>query len=291
MKKVLTHIMAVVALISMLFTASCTKVENPGALGVESEVTFSISAPDFITRAYGDGSTAKNLTVAVYDGNNNYLENASTTETLENKAATVTLSLVKGKAYKIVFWAYKKSEGVYTSPYTFNTETAKLTVDYTGVTANNENLDAFYFVKEYTAYGAKTEQIKIKLTRPFAQLNVAAAESTVTQTGVTVSRVYSEMNMITGKVSKPVDVTFQEADTPAKASQILVGYENYQWLSMNYLLVEDDQMVVDVTLTTKSNEVTSGTCYSSVPVQRNYRTNIVINNEVETNKTIERIID
>lgn len=285
MKKVLTHIMAVVALISMLFTASCTKVENPGALGVESEVTFSISAPDFITRAYGDGSTVKKLTVAVYDGNNNYLENASTTETLENKAATVTLSLVKGKAYKIVFWAQAED-----APYEFNPTKKTMTVDYLEAESNDENRDAFYFVKEYTANGAKTEPVK--LTRPFAQLNVAAAESTVTKTGVTVSRLYSKINMLTGEVSNPVNnVTFTLATTPATNQQTLVGYENYQWLSMNYLLVEDDQMVVDVTLTTKSNEVTSGTCYSSVPVQRNYRTNIVINNEVETNKTIERIID
>lgn len=272
MKKFLTNIIAVIGILSILFTASCSRVENPDLQGMESEVTFSVTTPDLLTRANnGDGTQATDLTVAVFDQNNAPL--FTETATMENKSATVTLSLVNGMEYNIVFWAQSDCQA-----YSFDTNDGSLSIDYSEATANNEKMDAFWAVKNYTVQGAKSETVT--LTRPFAQLNIAAKDGdkaaasgvVVTKTSVTVKQVFSQMNLLSGEVYNPQDVTFTEDFTPASAQQTLEGYENYQWLSMNYLLV-NEKALVDIELTTDCSNVSPKT-FTYIPVQRNYRTNI-----------------
>ena len=122
-----------IATMMMLFATSCQRVENPNAIGVESEVTFSIQTPELMTRAdYGDGTTATDLTVAVYNGEAFLFQQKAK---MENKQANVKLSLVNGMTYNIVFWAQNAN-----APYEFTPESHTMVVDYSAVAANNENI-------------------------------------------------------------------------------------------------------------------------------------------------------
>ena len=62
--------------------------------------------------------------------------------------------------------------------------------------------------------------------------------------------------------------------TPMENGQELQGYEDYSWLSMNYILV-DGQTTVTATMGTDNQNVTRS--WTFIPLQRNYRTNILGN--------------
>lgn len=283
------YFLLVTAVIATLFIASCSKVENPSALGVESEVTFSLQTPEIQTRTIGDGAGVNELMVAVYkDGQ--HLSSLDRTVSVSGGTAKVSLKLVNGINYKIVFWAYKK-EG---APYTFDKTNHTLAVNYTGVVANNEGLDAFYLMKEYTPAGAATEVVTLR--RPFAQLNIATTETdynaaidagvNVTATSVTVKQVYTQMDMLTGAVSEPKDVTFNKADILSET--LNVGSVACKWLSMNYLLV-DEQEAVDVTMTTYDTNVGEKP-FPNIPVKRNHRT-IIYGDLLTSNIGFDVVID
>lgn len=271
MKKILIALYAIVAI---LLVASCQRIENPSAPGAESEVTFNVQGPDFMTRAYGDGTTADKLTVAVYDEQGNYLQGLDKEVDMENKHANISLTLVNGMTYKIVFWA--QADG---APYTFDKGGKTLTVNYENALANDEERDAFYGVVEHTADGPKTLDVTLK--RPFAQLNIATSDwdaaqnsgISLTQSKLTVSSVNTKMNMLTGEIitdqnATLADVEFGFANIP---SEELSGYQSYQWLAVNYLLVNEEELV-DVIFETDASATQTPKPITNVPVKRNYRT-------------------
>ena len=254
-------------------------------------ITFNISTPEMGTRAYSDGKTATDLTVAVYQGGE-YRESLTQTATLQGGVTTVSLPLVTGVTYDIVFWAQADD-----APYSFDANSGKVSVNYTNVEANNENLDAFYANKlGYTVEGAKSETIY--LTRPFAQLNVATLDYAlaagsgieITQTAIEVEGVYTSFNLLDkdGKVEgNTTTITLSKASTPSAEKQKLTGYEEYTWLSMNYLLV-DAKTTVRAKMETNESAVTRE--WFNIPVQRNYRTNI-LGNILTTTTDFKVIID
>jgi hypothetical protein len=58
----------------------------------------------------------------------------------------------------------------YTVTFADEIANAKMEVNYTGIKSNDETLDAFYAVKQFTVNGAQTETVELR--RPFAQLNI-----------------------------------------------------------------------------------------------------------------------
>jgi hypothetical protein len=193
---------------------------------------------------------------------------------------TVNLVLLKGMTYNIVFWADCDER------YVYNEATKVVTVDY--VNANDEKRDAFYkFVATFDPATATSEDTNIVLTRPFAQLNAAVSESYMTAVNnskveLTTSTVeleaYTSLNIATGVVDGKQNIKFTEKDMPK------TDFNGYTLLSMNYILVPQDvvnaKMVSDVEFTFKANKnggesAFSGTKYFSVPLKRNYRTNIL----------------
>ena len=285
------YFLSLVAMAAMIFLSGCNKNEDFYISENGDMVTFNIATPEMGTRAFSDGSTATNLTVAVYQGGQ-YRE-ALTQNVTINGSAQVSLPLVTGVTYDIVFWAYATG-----APYTFNPENGIVSVNYNGVTANNENLDAFYANKlGYTVQGPKTETIK--LTRPFAQLNVAtldydlAANSgiAITQTAIEVEGVYTSFNLRNAEgaidANTATTITLGLNNTPKAQSEVLSGYETYSWLSMNYLLVNEKTTVRAKMATNNGNVVRE---WFNIPVQRNYRTNI-LGNILTTTTDFNVVID
>ena len=270
--------------VAVLFTTSCAKedISSSIANGETVEVTFTANLPELGTRTYGDGLTANNLKYYVYE------QNADGTRTLLPQlcnedgvyikgSTTVNLALIKGMTYTITFWAANEN-----APYDFNGQT--VTIDYSEVTANNENLDAFYGTKEFNP--SVDTDTNVELRRPFAQLNAIATDfGLVKQSGINVltrSEVtvqgYNTLNLLNGKVSGDLqDITFDIAAIPNGTVT-----DTNAHLAMNYVLVNAKELVnatfkfygkhnAEETDEMKLAENT----YTNIPLQRNYKTNII----------------
>ncbi len=273
MKKVFFAFLAIGA----MTLASCSNEDmDVKPAGAEGTVTFTASLPASVqSRDYSDGQTAKNLTYAIYEAGQGDAEQTpliTGTATFNNLKATVTTTLATGKTYDIIFWAQADN-----APYAFDTAKKTVTATYDGITANNESLDAFFWAeKDLTVTGPVSKTIT--LTRPFAQVNVgtndfALAEKaglTVTQSSLSFStNVANAINLYSGAVSGEAEVTFGLANIPAGET---FPVANYDYLAMAYVLVAAEKQTLDVTLATDGTP--NKPVFASVPVQRNYRTNI-----------------
>ena len=295
-KKLLIAMSAII----MLFATSCQNDFDPGIdTGKEALVSFTISTPEMVTRAYGDGETATVLQYAVYQKNaqNELVEIEKLTKSIENQNAetitgstTVKLNLLTGDTYSIIFWAAAES-----APYTVDFENQTMTVNYTNAKCNDEARDAFYACKEFTVNGAQS--VNVELTRPFAQLNIGTKDYAdaanvgfvPTQSKVKVENVYSTLNLATGKVGDEETVTFAYADIN-KSEDFPVNKDVYDYLAMNYLLVGNDKEPVNIEFTCTDGTKSKTRTVGSVPLQRNYRTNIygnILTSDVDVNVDIE----
>jgi hypothetical protein len=263
----------------------------------QQTVMLSAQLPGNLSRAFGDGTTAKNLQCAVYE------KGATTplavygdtttigTATFNGLSANVKLYLAQGKSYDIVFWASATG-----SPYKFNHRNQTVVASYDENTiSSDENLDAFYASTNLTV-SATTTTASVELKRPFAQLNIgtndfdaaAAAGFAVTKAAVKVSGVSNTFDLLKGTVGEAsTDVTFNLGALPGTTETFPV--DGYKYLAMNYVLVGSDNATTDVTLTLADENNTLVSSYTGVPVKANYRTNIfgaLITNSVDHDVTI-----
>lgn len=251
--------------------------------GEKVAVTFTAELPGTVTKAIGDGLTAKNLSVAVYDDASNaagtHIVALDKTAVFEALHTTVEYSLVKGKTYHFIFWA--QAEG---APYTFNPETKKVAINYTGA-ANDEKRDAFYAVKTLKVTGPATEPVQ--LHRPFAQVNFGTSDSaSATDAGVTptaslftATDAASSFDVFAGEGTDPVRVSFTEATLPAEQLTLKDG-TSYTYLAMNYFIPAgklNETHVSNLSATFKGATDDVVISVPSAKVQANYRTNIVGN--------------
>ena len=285
-KKILFGMMSA---FTMLFATSCENEFNLGVIADETaQVSFNVGTPEIATRAFSDGTTATKLQYAVYDAEGNELTDLTVTDGEIHGSTTVNLQLTTGNTYSVIFWAAAED-----APYTVDFATKEMTVDYTAAVSNDEVRDAFYKYHTFTVTGAQTETIELK--RPFAQLNIgtndftasAIAGYTPTHSAAVVKNIYSTLNLVNGDVSDETEVTYASSKIPTGESFPIDGYD---YLVMNYLLVAADKALVDVvfTYTDGSNEKTR--TVGSVPVQRNYRTNIygqLLTSDVDVNIEIK----
>ncbi len=282
-------LMILLAAAGLVAATACTRdYSEMDAAGTEGLVTLSARLPQqFQTRSIGDGQTATKLSYAVYEA-------GATTPLLtsesagapvvefNNLEAQLSLRLTTGKSYDILFWAdsYGTDE---TSPYTVDFAAQTVTVDYTEALSNDEARDAFFgTIEGLEVTGPVSEQIT--LTRPFAQINVGADDLTTagnaglqtdalkTTMSVT-TNVPTTLNLMDGTTSGSTQVTFASNDVPTES--LIVSGQTYTYLSMNYLLIGADKTTANFSFEFTDGAVTNNRTFSNVPVQRNYRTNII----------------
>ena len=255
------------------------------------DVTFTAALPgEMATKALGDGQTAKNLYVSVYenDADKTHLADLDKTAKFTDLKTQVKFSLVKGKTYNFVFWAQAEGATCY------NIDDLKnIKISYDGAVANDETRDAFYATrKELKVNGALTETIK--LYRPFAQVNfgtadlfdAAAAGFIPAQSAFTatdVANVFDTFNA-EGKVEGPATdkVTFAKAEIPGGGETLVTkDGTKYLWMTMNYIIPvgkQGEKHISNVTaefITEAGDAITASS--PQTPVQNNYRTNILGN--------------
>lgn len=285
-----------IAAAALLVTSCNDEMDNGLKTDDEGTVTFTAQLPSEMgTRAFADGLTAKHLQYAVYEAGQSTPLKVFGDETtvvgeaeMVNLKKSVTLKLTSGKSYDVIFWADATTD----SPYTFNPASQEVSVDYSKVNNNSDNCDAFFKKEAITVSG--NQSVDVKLTRPFAQVNIGtddfdAAKASgleVTQTEV-VAKAFATLNLATGKVSDEADRTFTMKAIPTASDGEFPVAGGYKYLSMDYLLVGADKATVDVAFNYGGPQSRT---FTNVPVQRNYRTNIygsLLTNTTDFNVVIE----
>ena len=282
-------LMMAVAAFGMLLTSCQNDLDFVQNAGETSTVSFSVGTPEIATRAYSDGLTAKVLQYAVYDSEGNILSDLTETDATINGSTTVNLQLTTGDSYAVIFWAAAEN-----APYTVNFDTKTMTVSYDGAKSNDEARDAFYKYHTFTVTGAQTETVELR--RPFAQLNIGTSDYTAsenagyvpTTSAVTVKNVYTTLSLADGAATGETEAVFAANAIPEGEQFPVAGYE---YLAMNYLLINSEKEVVDVEFTyADANNDAKTRTVGSVPIQRNHRTNIygqLLTSDVDINVEIK----
>lgn len=292
--------LAICALAALTF-ASCQKENADGNMDDQSSVvSINLTSPLMGTKAFADGNTVNVVHVHVYKvgehGALTYIEPGRTGSTatpsqdveMSGGSATYSTRLVTGQTYTFVFWAENIDDDG-NSHYTYDTDTKTITVNYTNAVGNDETRDAFYAVlPNVQITGAYSNSVPLK--RPFAQVNFGVTTedyNAATRAGVTVNgaavkctNVANQLNLLSGAVSGSVDVVaFASANLPT--ATLRAADKDYKYVAMNYVLVgKNASTLSDITLTLNATGATSANpkyTYTNIPLQGNYRTNIVGN--------------
>lgn len=242
-------------------------------------VTYRVSMGDkTLSRAIGDAKKVNELKVGVFQ--NNQLLKIFTYDKDENSESftNVTLPLLKHETYDLVFWAQKENNGIYTIDENFN-----ITIDYAKYTdislVGTEDFEAFTVVKKGVSV-AKPGETSITLTRPFAQLNIAANEegifNEVNKVSFTINKVYKKFHPLTGVGPEMIEnqvFSFSQSEQDIENKQaITIDEANYYYLASAYLLVPD---IVSLTGGLyKGTELVKEVNVTELPLQANCRTNI-----------------
>ena len=296
------------ALAGLFLAASCQQ-ENLEPVGKGNTVTFTVEAPAALqTKAIADGMNVDELIYEVWitDGQTNNLTGAqklyqSSTEMFKEDGknkATVTLDLVNDQNYTVLFWAQVAAADAYITEELTAVTYAKAIDAYA---ANDESLAAFYAVSYIDDDTAANQTVY--LTRPFAQVNLctlnskAAAQQAgdyniaIVNSKMTLKNVPTEFNVATGDVDGDAEFEFTYAPVPSDPSTIKVSEKEYYYAGMNYVFAGDNlELTYDIqtSLNGSTNYAVVNNVISSVPVKKNYRTNIVGN--LLTSKTDYEII-
>lgn len=310
----------------MLLATSCSNDElDVVQSGNEAQVTFSLAADGGIaTRAISDGTGAKKLVYAVYNADGELIKTIANADVngqiVDNSAfdngltENVTITLAKGQQYTVAFWAQNPNCTAYTT-----TDLKNVTVDYTGLN-NDETRDAFFKAETFTVTG--NADIDVVLKRPFAQINVGVTEDDwnaavasgieIEKSKVTIEKAATSINLLTGEVDGEETVEYGFDIIPAKFTTPETldvdldndgTKENYVYLSMSYILANDATTGyakttldgLDFTFAPISgNNINFSEGLNAVPVQRNWRTNILgqlLTGDVTFNISIDPIYD
>lgn len=305
--------LGVFAAAGILLATSCQKDELDAVqTGNEATVSFTLGVEGGVqTRAISDGLTANRLVYAVFDEEGNRITTIAKVDKDANFPTTENITLAKGQTYKVAFWAQNSATSAYVLDDDMN-----LTIDYTNSANNDENRDAFFKTETFTVTG--NAQINVVLKRPFAQINVGVTKAdwdaavasgiTVAQSSVVIKNAATKLNLLDGTVSGETEVRYELANIPSEPAILQVDTdgngikEDYNWLSMSYILPSaaptgyEKAVLENVAFVFASNgepiEFNQG--LNSVPVQRNWRTNILgqlLTGNIDFNISIDPIYD
>ena len=251
----------IICAIAVLSLACRRTIEPEG----EVSATFMVESP--MTKAFGDGASATELSVRVFDANHNFLYDQAASR--GESGWTVTLNLVPG-TYSFSFWACSSTADA------FSFDGEYMTLSYPLMDMNSDAEDSFWASVADMDLTSSFER-SITLKRPFAFMQVVSdgfineslegATSAFSVAGALCTR----LNLITGAADEAVrSVSY----TAAPVSFNTIG--RHAIVAAAYALVPEDGLTaskVDYTVTFKDGRHASGTVYD-VPLARNYRTNL-----------------
>lgn len=298
---------------AMVMASSCSNddLAAPNS-GDMATVTFNINSGEVTSRSISDGTQATTLVYAVFDQTGKRLAEVSKTEEGLTDLTTghpISLRLAKGQTYTVAFWA-QHPDAPYTIDYGTDENQMLVSMHYAAVDGetsvvaynNDEKRDAFFKKETITISG--DANYDVVLNRPFAQVNVGTSDYaeavkagiTVAKSKVTFTNVANTLNILDGSVSDFTGLVY-EASNIVTSEPLKVEGKEYKWLSMSYVLPAREDEPESVTLTSaeftflsNGNDIILKQGLENMPIQRNYRTNIIgqfLTGEVHFNVRID----
>lgn len=314
MRKVLSFFV----LAGVLLASSCSLKED--FRGNDSDfatLSFTVGEPGVsATRAIGDGTSVDALYYAVYDDKGNFIADLAGKKVGTTFPTTVEITLAKGQTYKIAFWAQDKDCGAYSFGQYGDIE--NIYIDYAGLN-NDESRDAFFKTIDHKVVGDIA--LDVTLERPFAQINLGVTQEDwdnaakagiyVAQSKLVINNAATELNLFDGKVQEPTKVEYALANIPTQTLEVDLNKdgvkEAYKYLSLSYILVADqgqtaneegmfgaESALVNATFSLKTNKEPFEVKVDNLPVQRNWRTNVigeVLTGDIKFNIDVDPIFD
>ena len=314
MRKVLSFFV----LAGVLLASSCSLKED--FRGNDSDfatLSFTVGEPGVsATRAIGDGTSVDALYYAVYDDNGNFIADLADNKVGTTFPTTVEITLAKGQTYKIAFWAQDKD----CNAYSFDQygDIKNIYINYTGLN-NDESRDAFFKTIDHKVVGDIA--LDVTLERPFAQINLGVTQEDwdnaakagiyVAQSKLVINNAATELNLFDGKVQHITPVEYALANIPTQTLEVDLNKdgvkEAYKYLSLSYILVADqgqtaneegmfgaESALVNATFSLKTNKEPFEVKVDNLPVQRNWRTNVigeVLTGDIKFNIDVDPIFD
>ena len=288
MKKYFLSLVAIAA--AMLFATSCQ--ESLVEPQMEGPTTFTVQLPDAMgtkaTTTIGGYDLINRVYVEVYSEDGTQLIYKPTNQdgtfyfdTFDpsTNSATIRLNLIQDQKYDIVFWAQHGES------YNVSDLTA---VQMNNLHHNSETGAAFFAKLDNFTPGNDS---KVELRRPFAQLNLGTTQGSLStdagnymlkRSKITVSTVAGAFNTIDGVGETEVPGQSYEADIEFTQDLTVAG-QDYTYVSMDYLPIPSgSKILVNIAAVIVIEDANGNTkqishSFESVPVQENYRTNIVGN--------------
>lgn len=283
----------------MLFATSCSQDEllNEPTTGDYVSAKFTIGTSDGIaTRAtIGNGTKADKVACAVYDEKGTELRDLYAIRDVVDMKATYEIRLAKGQKYRVAFFAYNSTADAYDVTYLTDIKVKD------SQNSNIENRDAFTAYVDVDAT-VNTINEDVTLYRPFAQLNLGVdntewtdavkAGVTVAKSKIVVTNVYDQFSAYDNAIvatAEPKTMTFAMNTIPTEELEVdvdrdgtIANTEKFKYLALNYLLVGDagtEKSLTDVEFVWENSDASKTnnptTHFKNIPVQRNYRTNII----------------
>ena len=280
-----------------LLLASCQRDELQGGSisGEERVVTVTAVMPSDPVEVRsidnpGDGTLANRCLMQVYvvdDPQTPIAYGEPQTAAVSNLSATFETRLMSGHDYRLVFWADCATApaaegGEFTDKYYYTEQFPKVSLITTEFHGNQDELDAFFGEASVTAEQLASGPVSVSadLTRPFGQLNIYSTDYAdipvetmkPAEVEIAFNDVYTSIDLTTGELSYPADLTYSAAVAPHDAA---TGH-----LTFDYLLATDEEdAIADFTMnfyTTADGNTPAADPYtfSSIPVRRNYITNV-----------------
>ena len=198
-----------------------------------------------------------------------------------DKRAVVKASLVKQQYYEVAFWAQTSGTGFYET-----TDLRAVKMNTADVKANEPKMDAFWMNDHFTVTGARTKSIIMK--RALAQVNIGTVLPTgedalsISQSQIVMKGVPTTLNVLKGNESNShsgsENITFKD-NAPIIGEKLTVDKATYDYVATAYVFApKEDKLLTDIsTKVTFSNGNSTKITTPNVPIQRNYRTNILGN--------------
>ena len=267
--------------------SACTDEDMLGQSGDSVNITFRPSlGGELNTRAIGDATGIDQLVVAVYEGNGTLSKTFSYSEDWNTvQQDGITLSLIEGRTYNIIFWAQDADNKAYSL-----TDDGKISVNYEEYLNDGfsqmEQLDAFYATETVTVGAQKVEDKgTIYLTRPLAQVNFADNTTKPVQEThkavVTFHRFPTSFDPFSGMITmSESDMSFIFKDFPEEET-LNINNSSYYYVASNYLFAPAEGTTsIEATLELQQIDGTSINTFEfkgekSITLEKNKKTNVL----------------
>ena len=306
------NLLLTLAAAALLLLTSCQHNEHPMGLPSGEEVSVSISAVlpgdgGAVVKSNavpGNGSEVNRCILEVYlIGDNDAASLYGKREIVEVtglKASFDDLNLITGQKYRFVLWADHVEDGLAADNfYDTNAEGVglkKVTIkDVTAYAGNDDRRDAFFYSSPEDVTVTGPADYTLDLKRPFGQLNIITTDYGLipdkhsslrpAKVQLTYKNIPTGINLLTGELlttDTDGSVTTKEVAGTAVniAGPAVEGNDDAKQLSFDYILAPaTGQHVINELKMSflKSDESATGITdytFKSLPVQRNYRTNV-----------------